>query len=101
LKAGSQTVWGYAWSPFGKIARVDVSVDGAPFQPATLVDPNIERAGVRWQFTFTANPGTITITPRAADDRGNVQPTDPSGQLWNEQGYIFATAAPHPVTVTA
>jgi sulfane dehydrogenase subunit SoxC len=101
LKAGSQTVWGYAWSPSGKIARVDVSVDGAPFQPATLVEPNIERAGARWQLTLTANPGTITITPRAADDQGNVQPTDPSGQLWNEQGYLFGVAAPHPVTVTA
>jgi sulfane dehydrogenase subunit SoxC len=101
LRAGSQTVWGYAWSPMGKIGRVDVSVDGSPFQPATLMEPNIEKAGVRWQLTFNATPGSITITPRATDDQGNTQPTDPKGQLWNEQGYIFAVAAPHPVTVTA
>ena len=56
---------------------------------------------VTQQFTFDAAPGSITLTPRAADDQGNVQPTDPSGQLWNEQGYLFGVAAPHPVTVTA
>ena len=40
-------------SPFGKIAKVDVSLDGATFQPATLVGPNIERSGSRWEFSLT------------------------------------------------
>jgi DMSO/TMAO reductase YedYZ molybdopterin-dependent catalytic subunit len=102
LKPGSQTVWGYAWSPSGKISKVDVSLDGgASFQAARLIDPNVEKAGVRWELTFDARPGEMTITPRATDDEGNAQPTDPSTQKWNEQGYLFAVAVPHPVTVAA
>jgi sulfane dehydrogenase subunit SoxC len=102
LKAGPQTVWGYAWSPSSKIARVEVSVDsGQSFAPARLIEPNVEKAGVRWEFTFDARPGDITITPRATDETGATQPTDPSTQKWNETGYLFAVAAPHPVTVAA
>jgi len=101
LKAGQQKVMGYAWSPSGKIAKVEVSTDGGnTFQPATLVDPNVERAGVRWQFTFTAQSGQMTLTPRATDDQGNVQ-YPVSQQKWNEQGYLFGATVPHPVTVTA
>jgi DMSO/TMAO reductase YedYZ molybdopterin-dependent catalytic subunit len=100
LKAGPQKVVGYAWSPDGKIAKVDVSLDGGGnFQPATLVGPNIERAGSRWEFSFTANPGDLTITPRATDDRGNVQ-YPASQQKWNQMGYLFGATVPHPVTVT-
>jgi sulfane dehydrogenase subunit SoxC len=100
LKAGQQKVVGYAWSPNGKIAKVDVSVDGGnTFQAATLAGPNIERAGSRWELTFTANPGSMTITPRATDDKGNVQYAV-SQQKWNQQGYIFGAMVPHPVTVT-
>jgi sulfane dehydrogenase subunit SoxC len=100
LKPGSQTVWGYAWSPKGTIAAVDVSIDGGKsWAAASLIDPNVEKAGVRWEFAFDAQPGDITISPRATDDSGAVQPTDPSTQTWNEQGYIFAVAAPHPVKI--
>jgi sulfane dehydrogenase subunit SoxC len=102
LKEGSQQVSGYAWSPSGKIARVEVSTDGGnTFAPARLIEPNIERAGVRWQFSFDARPGDMTIMPRAIDERGNSQPTDMSQQKWNELGYNFAPAVPHPVRVTA
>jgi sulfane dehydrogenase subunit SoxC len=102
LRAGQQTIWGYAWSPSGKIGKVDVSLDGGTsFQPARLIEPNIEKAGVRWEFTFQASPGPMTIMPRATDEQGNAQPTDPTAQKWNEQGYLFALAAPHPVNVAA
>ncbi len=99
LNAGQQKVVGYAWSPFGKIAKVDVSLDGgATFKPATLSGPNIERAGSRFEFSFTASPGSMTITPRASDDQGNVQ-YPVSAQKWNQQGYLFGAMVPHPVTV--
>ncbi len=101
LKAGAQKIVGYAWSPFGKIAKVEVSLDGGKtFQPATLAGPNTERAGTRWEFSFNATPGDLTITPRATDEKGNTQP-DLAQQKWNEQGYIFAAPVPHPVKVTA
>ncbi len=101
LKAGQQKVVGYAWSPKGKIGKVDVSLDGGKtFQPATLVGQNIERAGTRWEFSFNATPDLTTITPRATDEQGNVQP-DLSQQKWNEQGYVFGAMVPHPVKVEA
>lgn len=99
LQAGFQMVTGYAWSPFGRIDRVDVSLDGGvSFQPARLTGPNIEAAGCRWEFSFQARPGRMTITPRATDDRGNRQ-HDLSGQRWNERGYLFGATAPHTVEV--
>jgi sulfane dehydrogenase subunit SoxC len=102
LRAGQQTVHGYAWSPSGTIGKVDVSTDGGrTFQPARLIEPNVEKAGVRWEFAFDARPGETTLTARATDDKGNVQPTDLSQQTWNEQGYLFGVAVPHPVTVGA
>jgi hypothetical protein len=99
LKAGHQVVAGFAWSPFGKIAAVDVSLDGGrSFYPANLTGLNIERAGVRWEFCFHAEPGRFTITPRATDDKGNVQP-DVSQQAWNRLGYLYSAAVPHPFIV--
>lgn len=100
LSAGQQKVVGYAWSPAGKIAKVDVSLDGgSTFQPATLTGPNVELAGTRWEFSFGAQPGSMTITPRATDDQGNVQYAV-ADQKWNQQGYLFGAMVPHPVTVT-
>jgi DMSO/TMAO reductase YedYZ molybdopterin-dependent catalytic subunit len=101
LKTGPQKITGYAWSPFGKISRVEVSLDGGKsFQDAALVGQNIEKAGTRWEFSFNAAPGDITITPRASDEKGNVQ-YDKSAQKWNEQGYLFGAVVPHPAKVTA
>jgi len=99
LSAGSQKITGYAWSPFGKIAKVVVSLDGGKsFQNALLTGSNIERAGSRWEFTFNAVPGDMTITPRATDDKNNTQ-YDVSQQKWNQLGYLFGAMVPHPVKV--
>ena len=101
LKPGHNIIAGYAWSPFGKIAGVDVSIDGGNrFIPADLKGPNIEKAGTRWEFHFHAEPGAMTITPRATDDKGNVQ-YDVSKQKWNQLGYLFGAMVPHPVKVSA
>jgi len=99
LARGSVTVAGYAWSPDAAIERVDVSVDGGrTFLPARLVGPNIERAGARWEVSFEASPGELTITPRATDRAGNVQPAV-AAQRWNKGGYLFGAIVPHPVRV--
>jgi DMSO/TMAO reductase YedYZ molybdopterin-dependent catalytic subunit len=98
LPAGRQRVRGFAWSPVGRISRVEFSVDrGAAWQPATLREPNIARAWVRWDFEWDARPGDHTILTRATDDQGNTQPaTIP----WNAQGYGYNVPVPHPVKVT-
>jgi sulfane dehydrogenase subunit SoxC len=84
LRAGHQRISGYAWSPFGRISRVDVSLDGGKtFLPVSLTGPNIERAGTRWEFCLDVEPGDLKITPRATDEAGNTQ-YDISQQKWNE-----------------
>jgi DMSO/TMAO reductase YedYZ molybdopterin-dependent catalytic subunit len=98
LAAGRQRVRGFAWSPVGRISRVEYSVDrGATWSAATLREPNLPRAWVRWDFEWDAPPGDHTILTRAVDDQGNVQP---SSMPWNAQGYGYNVPVPHPVKVT-
>ena len=97
LAAGRQRVRGFAWSPVGRISRVDYSLDrGATWRPAELREPNIPRAWTRWDFEWDARPGDHVILTRAVDDRGTVQPpTIP----WNAQGYGYNVPVSHPVKV--
>ena len=97
LAAGPHRLRGFAWSPVGRIGRVDVSLDrGATWQPAELREPNIPRAWTRWELVWDARPGDHVVLTRAADDRGNVQPSSIS---WNAQGYGYNVPVPHPVKV--
>ncbi|MCY1056820.1 sulfite oxidase [Nannocystis sp. SCPEA4] len=99
LPPGRQPISGLAWSPFGRIARVEVSLDGGrTYRPARLVGDNLPVAGVRWQFDLDAVPGDMTVTPRAVDEYGNGQP-DLAAQKWNEKGYLFAAPVPHPLHI--
>ena len=100
LAAGSQLIRGYSWSPHGAIGRVEYSLDnGGCWQEAAIREPNIAAAGCRWEFVWHATPGEYSIIIRATDTAGNRQP-DPDTILWNERGYDFWAAVPHPVTVT-
>ena len=99
LPAGRQRVRGFAWSPAGRISRVDYSLDrGATWLPAFLREPNIPRAWTRWDFEWDARPGEHVILTRAIDDQGNTQP---ASMPWNAQGYGYNVPVPHPVKVTA
>ncbi len=99
LPAGRQRVRGFAWSPAGRISRVDYSLDrGATWLPAFLREPNIPRAWARWDFEWDARPGEHVILTRAVDDQGNTQP---ASIPWNAQGYGYNVPVPHPVKVTA
>jgi DMSO/TMAO reductase YedYZ molybdopterin-dependent catalytic subunit len=98
LPAGRQRVRGFAWSPAGRINRVEVSLDrGATWQPAALREPNVPRAWTRWDLEWDARPGDHAILARAVDDQGNAQP---ERMLWNAQGYGYGVPVPHPVKVT-
>jgi len=92
-------VRGFAWSPVGRISRVEYSVDrGVTWQPAALREPNLPRAWTRWDFEWQARPGDHVILTRATDDGGNIQP---AAIPWNAQGYGYNVPVPHPVKVTA
>ena len=97
LPAGRQLVRGFAWSPVGRIDRVEYSLDrGATWARATLREPNVPRAWTRWDFEWDARPGDHAILTRATDDHGNTQPATVP---WNAQGYGYNVPVPHPVKV--
>jgi len=69
-------VRGLAWSGRGKIARVEISVDGGTtWQPATLDEPVLPKCHTRFRFPFEWKGGETTLLSRATDDTGYTQPT--------------------------
>lgn len=99
LPPGKQRITGYAWSPYGVIDRVEISVDGGKtYRAAKLIGPNIGAAGTRWEFTLDAKPGKVTVTPRATDEKGNTQ-IPISEQKYNVKGYNWEAVIPHPLTI--
>jgi DMSO/TMAO reductase YedYZ molybdopterin-dependent catalytic subunit len=97
VSATRRLVRGRSWSPFGKIAKVEYSLDqGKSWQTATLREPNIAAAWVRWDFDWEPKPGKHTIRVRATDEKGNTQPDKVS---FNQQGYLFNAMVDHPLEV--
>jgi len=94
-------VRGIAFSGYGGVTKVDVSVDGLKtWQPARL-DEDLGRYSFRtWEFTWTPKgPGRYTLAVRASDSAGNTQPDqtvwNPGGYLWNRierQDYFVGSA---------
>jgi DMSO/TMAO reductase YedYZ molybdopterin-dependent catalytic subunit len=70
-------IWGWAWAD-GGANGVEISVDGATWQPAKLEPPN----GQAWQrFEFSWSPkqrGVVFLASRARSASGETQP--PSGR---------------------
>ncbi len=85
IAAGELAIRGVAWSGAAPIARVEVSVDGDPWQPTRMVG---ERSRRRWQWweliARLDRPGATTIRARATDLAGRAQPLEPE---WNRLGY--------------
>lgn len=88
------SIMGAAWG--APIAGVDVRIDDGPWQPATLTEGEGEEyAWVFWTFDWNAPAsGEHTVTSRASDANGNVQPTpdDPilagKATYWESNGHI-------------
>lgn len=97
IGSGRRLLRGRSWSGEGRIAKVDVSLDGGrTWQQARLREPNIDLAWVRWDLDWDARPGSWTLRARATDSNGNTQPdTIP----FNDEGYSYWAVVPHPVTV--
>jgi DMSO/TMAO reductase YedYZ molybdopterin-dependent catalytic subunit len=98
LKPGRQTVRGFAWSPYGTIAKVEYSFDGGTsWKESKLLTPNQPLAWVRWEFNWDAKPGSYEISTRVTDEKGNTQP---DAVHWNTLGYLYSAVVAHPVTVS-
>jgi sulfane dehydrogenase subunit SoxC len=75
-KSGFTVLSGIAWSGRGKIARVDVSLDGGRNWHAAKIDgPVWDRALTRFYYEFDWDGGELLLQSRAIDETGYVQPS--------------------------
>ena len=73
---GYYEITGLAWSGWGKVRRVDVSVDGGrTWNEAKIQDPVLPMAHTRFNFDWTWNGEETVLQSRCTDDHGEVQPT--------------------------
>jgi DMSO/TMAO reductase YedYZ molybdopterin-dependent catalytic subunit len=100
LDPGPCLLEGRAWSGWGPIERVEVSVDaGLEWRQARLDEQLGSRAWRGWSYEWDASaPGSYVISSRATDAAGNVQPLEPA---WNLKGYANNQVERIPVTVRA
>jgi sulfane dehydrogenase subunit SoxC len=99
LRPGPVRLEGRAWSGWGPVARVEVSVDGgASWANAQLGDPPGPAAWAPWVFDWDAPEGEHELCARATDATGRSQPDAPP---WNVGGYANNAVQRVAVTVTA
>jgi len=99
VTAGMTQIHGVAFGGITAVKRVEVSVDGGKtWRDAKLVGPDLGRYAWR-QFVLQAHlpAGAYTITSRATDSAGNVQPET---RVENVGGYNNNSWADHAVKVT-
>jgi sulfane dehydrogenase subunit SoxC len=73
---GYVQITGLAWSGGGKVAKVDVSVDGGKtWKEAKLQTPVHTKAHTRFTFDWNWDGGEAVILSRTTDDQGEVQPS--------------------------
>jgi DMSO/TMAO reductase YedYZ molybdopterin-dependent catalytic subunit len=73
LAAGRIAVAGVAWAQHRGISRVQVRVDGGPWQEARLAASGGVDAWRLWSWPWEASPGRHTLRVRAVDGTGAVQ----------------------------
>ena len=86
-RSGALTLQGVAWAGEADIERVEISTDGgATWQRAQLSKENSRYAWRMWSLPWKVpKAGDYTISSRATDSKGRVQPTTP---VWNPSGYL-------------
>ena len=73
---GYYEITGLAWSGWGKVRKVEVSVDGGRnWKEARLQDPVLPMAHSRFNFDWTWHGEEAVLQSRCTDDQGEVQPT--------------------------
>jgi len=73
---GFYEIKGIAWSGYGKIRRVDISLDGGNnWRSAALQAPVLSKCLTRFRFPLQWDGRPLLIQSRAVDDSGYVQPS--------------------------
>lgn len=97
LRAGRTTLEGRAWSGWGGVRAVEVSVDGGLTWASASVEPAPDRWGwARWTWDWKATEGSYLLAARAHDTTGRGQPVD---QPWNRGGFANNLVQRVPVAV--
>jgi hypothetical protein len=84
---------GMAWVPT-PVAAVEVRIDDGPWTKAALDASNADHAWQAWHLEWSPAPGEHTVTSRAIDRSGKVQPAmdDPliasKKTYWESNGQI-------------
>lgn len=86
LEPGPVEVRGVAWTGVGVVTRVEVSVDGGPWQIAKLEGRVLEGSWRLWTFAWKAKAGKHALRVRATDSEEQTQPETPP---WNKSGYLW------------
>jgi sulfite oxidase len=88
VATGALTISGYAFAGDDRrVTRVDVSLDeGRSWRQAELGPELSPWAWQPWALTVNAARGPLTITARAWDSTGALQP-ETAAALWNPKGY--------------
>jgi DMSO/TMAO reductase YedYZ molybdopterin-dependent catalytic subunit len=73
-EAGTVMVAGVAWAQHRGIERVEVRVDDGPWRTADLAAQDTADTWRQWSLPWRAAPGGHTLTVRATDRTGEVQP---------------------------
>jgi DMSO/TMAO reductase YedYZ molybdopterin-dependent catalytic subunit len=76
VPAGQVQVGGVAWAQHRGVDTVEVSVDGAGWQPALLAEGAGRDTWAQWVWTWDAPPGRHTLRVRATDGMQQIQPAE-------------------------
>ncbi|MEY9952302.1 molybdopterin-dependent oxidoreductase [Leifsonia sp. EB34] len=73
LPAGPTKIAGVAWAQTVGIQKVEVQIDGGPWQEATLAAAVNADTWVQWSLDWNATSGSHTLAVRATDRAGRLQ----------------------------
>ena len=86
LRDGRYQIHGMAWGP-APVAAVEVKIDNLPWVKAVLDDSRSEFAWRSWHLDWSPAPGEHTVTSRAIDKAGNIQPAMDDALIANKKTY--------------
>jgi len=98
IAPGAARIAGVAWAQTVGIERVEVQIDGGPWQTATLSAPVSADTWVQWFLDWNATSGSHTLVVRATDRHGRMQeqeraPIAPNGSTgWQSTVVRVGTA---------
>jgi DMSO/TMAO reductase YedYZ molybdopterin-dependent catalytic subunit len=73
VPAGRVVVGGVAWAQTRGIETVEISIDGAEFEPVQLADELTAESWRQWRYEWDATPGRHDLVVRAVDGTGVTQ----------------------------